>query len=269
MEGLSAQLQSYEGPIRLGAFVIIFAGIALWEYFSPRRQLAATRLERWPGNVGLNIVSNLFLRIAVPLLAVDAALYVEENGTGLLQWLALPYWVQFVLAIVLLDCVIYWQHVFFHQVPLLWRLHRVHHTDTGFDATTSLRFHPIEILLSMFIKIFFVVLIGAPVAAVILFEVILNGAALFNHGNIQLPDRVDGLLRKLIVTPDMHRVHHSIRPREYNSNFGFNLSIWDRLFKTYHAQPGEGHDRMTIGQREYQTPETRGLLFMLLLPFRK
>jgi sterol desaturase/sphingolipid hydroxylase (fatty acid hydroxylase superfamily) len=209
------------------------------------------------------------LRVAVPVLAVGAAGFAQRLDVGLLNlWDPAP-WLAFVIALVVLDLVIYAQHVVVHHVPLLWRIHRVHHADRDIDASTALRFHPVEIILSMGIKIAVVMALGAPPAAVIAFEIILNGMAMFNHANLRLPGALDGLLRLAVVTPDMHRVHHSVHMRETNSNFGFNLSLWDRLFGTYRAAPEDGHDRMTIGLAEYQDDRPSQLGFALWLPFTK
>jgi len=247
----------------------MFVLIAGLEFLSPARPRIYRRIDRWPGNIELNVISNLIIRFGMPLVAVQAALYAEQSSFGLFNLMDLPIEVELVLCLIVLDLLIYGQHVVFHRVPLLWRLHKVHHTDQDFDTTTALRFHPIEIVLSMFIKIAAVLILGAGAMAVILFEIILNGMALFNHGNIHLPKGLEGPVRALVVTPDMHRVHHSVLPQEFNSNFGFNLSCWDRFFKTYTKDALAGQDGMTIGLLPHQSPETKGLGFMLMLPFHR
>lgn len=270
---ISEFILQHEGPFRFGIFLSVLGVMAVWEAARPARVRLYPRRARWFANLGIVVVDTVFMRLVLPLIAVDLALLASERGWGLFNLIGsgspLENAVKIVLAIILLDLVVYWQHRIFHAIPLLWRLHRVHHTDRDFDTTTALRFHPIEIVLSMVLKIAVVVALGVPVLAVILFEVILNGMALFNHGNLRLPARLEALLRKVIVTPDMHRIHHSVLVHEYNSNFGFNLSGWDRLFSSYCEDPGEGHDGMTIGQTEYQDDETCNLFFMLMLPFRK
>lgn len=258
-----------EAAVRFGVFAALLLTMALWEAINPKRRRIYARHERWFSNLGLVVVDTLLMRIALPLLAVDVALFVGKKNWGLLNALEWSGAFEVLIAIVLLDLVVYWQHRIFHQIPLLWRLHKVHHTDRDFDTTTALRFHPIEIWLSMLLKMAVVFVFGIPVLAVILFEVILNGMALFNHANIRLPKEIEAALRKVFVTPDMHRIHHSVRSDEFNRNFGFNLSFWDRLFKSYCHAPKESQELMTIGQLDHQSDETRGLIFMLMLPFRK
>ncbi|MBK5962650.1 fatty acid hydroxylase [Thiocystis minor] len=243
--------------------------MALWELRAPRRALSVSKLRRWSANLGLVVLNTLLLRLAFPVAAVGLAATATSHGWGLLNQIALPAGVELVLALVALDLAIWAQHVFFHAVPALWRLHRVHHADLDYDLTTGARFHPIEILLSMLIKFAAILVLGPSVVAVILFEVILNGMAMFNHGNVGLTERLDRPLRWLLVTPDMHRVHHSVAADEANSNFGFNLSLWDRLFGTYRDQPRGGHRSMTIGIEDLRDPRrVCGLPGMLLLPFR-
>ncbi len=257
-----------EQTIRLGAFLGIFALIALWELASPRRQQSLSRLQRWSSNLGLVALNTLLLRLLFPAAAVGMAAFAGAQGWGLLNYLAWPFWLQLLLSLILLDLVIYLQHVMVHAVPALWRLHRVHHADLEYDLTTGARFHPIEIILSMMIKITTIAALGPPVVAVVLFEVILNGMAMFNHGNIELPGAVDRILRRLIVTPDMHRVHHSVEVDETNSNFGFNLSLWDRLMGTYREQPRQGQLGMQIGIDSLRDPRiTNRLDGMLRIPF--
>ncbi len=257
-----------EPILRLSAFVGIFVLIALWELAAPRRQLRLSRAKRWRGNISLAVLNTVLLRLVFPLAGVGIAIFATERGWGLLNHVALPDWAIIVVAVVVLDFAIWLQHVIFHAVPLLWRLHRVHHADLDYDLTTGARFHPLEILLSMMIKMALIVALGAPPVAVLLFEVLLNACAMFNHGNIRLPGTADRWLRLIIVTPDMHRVHHSVEYHESNANFGFNLPWWDKLFGTYRAQPDAGHEAMQIGLREFQRPdETAQLTGMLKIPF--
>lgn len=262
-------MESAEPLIRLSTFAGVFALMAVWEVLAPRRAQAVGRASRWPSNLGVVIIDTLALRILFPTAAVGVALLAQTRGWGLLNAISMPEWADILIAIVLLDLVIYAQHVLFHRVPVLWRLHRMHHSDVEFDVTTGIRFHPIEILLSMLIKLAAVVALGAPAVAVLLFEVLLNATTMFNHANARLPLGLDRVLRRVLVTPDMHRVHHSVVVAETNSNFGFNLPIWDRLFGTYRAQPAAGHDAMTIGVRDFRDPHDLRLDRMLLQPFRK
>jgi len=259
---------AYEAWLRLLAFLAVFAAMATWETRAPRRDPELERRRRWPANLGLLLIDALLVRLLIPTAAVGVALLGEARGWGLLNNLDLPGWLAFALALLLLDLAIYLQHVLFHAVPAFWRLHRVHHSDLAFDLTTALRFHPVEILLSMALKVGVVAAVGAPALAVVLFEVLLNGMAMFNHGNVYLPWEWDRRLRRVVVTPDMHRVHHSVHPVETNSNFGFNLSVWDRLFGTYRDQPVDGHTGMTIGLDAYRDPRQLGLVGLLLQPFR-
>jgi len=257
-----------EPLIRLGAFLGVFAIVALWEAVAPRRRAAFTRRARWPHNLGLLVLNGVLLRFVAPGAAIAVAIAGEAHGWGLVNALALPAWLAVPLAIVLLDLAVYFQHVTFHAVPALWRLHRVHHTDLDFDVTTGTRFHPIEILVSTLIKMAAVAAIGAPAVAVLVFEVLLNATAMFNHANGRLPVSLDRWLRLAVVTPDMHRVHHSIVYNETNSNFGFNLPWWDRLFGTYRAQPAAGHEAMTLGVDAFRAREDLRLDRLLVQPFR-
>jgi sterol desaturase/sphingolipid hydroxylase (fatty acid hydroxylase superfamily) len=266
VEGMSDFILAHEATIRLAFFGGVLLAMALWEALSPRRRRAHSRWARWPSNLGLVALDAVVLRLTLPAGAIGAAALAEARGWGLLNTLALPAWQKIVLAVVALDLVIYLQHVMFHAVPVLWRLHRMHHADLDFDVTTGVRFHPIEILLSMVVKIAAVAALGAPLAAVLIFEVALNATALFNHGNVGLPPPVDRVLRWLVVTPDMHRVHHSIAVEETNSNFGFNLPWWDRLLGTYRATPAAGHDGMTIGLDILREPAELRLDRMLVQP---
>ncbi|MCL4798952.1 MAG: sterol desaturase family protein [Burkholderiales bacterium] len=258
-----------EPLVRLGAFLGVFAAVALWEALAPRRARAFARRARWPHNLGLLLVDAAVLRVVAPGAAIAVALAAEARGWGLLHALDLPAWAAIALAVVLLDLAVYFQHVLFHAVPALWRLHRVHHADLDFDVTTGTRFHPVEILVSVAIKCAAVAAIGAPALAVLVFEVILNATAMFNHANAGLPAGVDRWLRRLVVTPDMHRVHHSARRDETNSNFGFSLPWWDRLFGTYRAQPAAGHQGMTIGLDAFRAPADLRLDRLLLQPLRE
>jgi sterol desaturase/sphingolipid hydroxylase (fatty acid hydroxylase superfamily) len=260
-------LVANEPLIRLSAFVGIFGLMALWEVWSPRRPRAVSRRSRWPSNLGLVVLNTLLMRLILPTSAVGIALAAQAQGVGLLNVLPLPPWLAFVLAQVGLDLAIYLQHVLFHKVPLLWRLHRMHHADVDVDATNGLRFHPLEILLSMGIKFAVIALLGAPAAAVVVFEVLLNGLAVFNHSNVHIAVPLDRVLRWFLVTPDMHRIHHSWYAQECNSNYGFNLTWWDRLFGTYRAQPQDGHTHMTLGLPEWREPRWLRLDRMLVLPF--
>ncbi len=259
----------HEPIIRLVCFGGVFVAMAGLEAILPRRARTAERRRRWPSNLGLVVLNTLVLRLVFPTAAVGVALAAEARGVGLLPWLALPMPVAVVATIVLLDLAIYLQHVLFHAVPALWRLHRVHHADLDFDVTTGLRFHPVEILLSMVLKFMVVVALGAPAVAVLIFEVLLNATAMFNHANLRLPECLDRVLRAVLVTPDMHRVHHSVVPLETNSNFGFNLAAWDRLFGTYRAAPMAGHTAMTIGIAQFRDPGELRLDRMLTQPLRE
>ena len=262
-------IESNESTLRLGFFLGILVLMALWETLSPRRPVKVSRARHWLNNLSLVVLNTLILRLVFPAAAVGVAVVSQANGWGLLNLLDWPLVYKVILSVVLLDFIIWLQHVMVHAIPVLWRLHRVHHADPDYDTTTGLRFHPLEILFSMLIKFSAIVLMGPPVVAVIIFEVILNGMAMFNHGNVSLPARLDRWLRFLLVTPDMHRVHHSVEDHETNSNFGFNLSVWDRLFGTYIDQPRLGHDEMQIGIRGFDKDEDIvNLVGLLKLPFK-
>lgn len=265
---MSATILSHEPAIRLSVFIGVLGVMALWEIAAPRRRIEIPRLVRWSNNLALVVVDTLLVRLTFPVAAVGLAMILEDRGWGLFNALEARDWIAFPLAILALDLAIYLQHVVFHAVPVLWRLHRMHHADLGFDVTTGLRFHPLEILLSMAVKLGVVAVLGPPATAVLIFEVLLNAASLFNHSNIRLPDWLDVRLRSVIVTPDMHRVHHSIHPHETNSNFGFTVPWWDRVFGTYLAQPSDGQDGMTIGLEQFRTVEDLRLDRMLVQPFR-
>ncbi len=258
----------FEPLIRLSFFAGVFVAVALWEAAAPRRKRGLSRWRRWPSNLGIVALNTVIVRILFPVAAVAMAVNASSSGWGLFNLVELPLWVEALLAVIILDAAIYLQHVMFHAVPALWRLHRMHHADLDYDVTTGARFHPIEIIISMLIKLAVVAVLGASPVAVIIFEVLLNATAMFNHGNIRLPLAFDGVLRLFIVTPDMHRVHHSVIAAEANSNFGFNLPWWDLLMGTYRAQPEAGHDDMTIGINSFRDPVEQRLDKMLLQPFK-
>jgi sterol desaturase/sphingolipid hydroxylase (fatty acid hydroxylase superfamily) len=262
-------LLAREPAIRLAAFLGVFAAMAAWEAAAPRRARATTRRARWPGNLGIVAVDTLLVRLVAPTSAVALAALAQSRGWGVLGALALPSWLEVVVAVALLDLAIWAQHVVFHRVPALWRLHRMHHADLDLDVSSGARFHPLEILLSIAIKFMVIVALGAPALAVLIFEVALNACSMFNHSNVAIPARVDATLRRLLVTPDMHRVHHSARRDETDSNFGFCLPWWDRLFGTYREAPRAGHDGMTIGLPEFRDPGELRLDRMLTQPFRE
>jgi sterol desaturase/sphingolipid hydroxylase (fatty acid hydroxylase superfamily) len=261
-----------ETAFRLAAFLAVFAVMGALELLIPKRRLKAPKARRWLTNLTIVGVDSLLVRLmaslAVPLAAVAAAFYAEQLDLGFFNWAGWPLWLETVLALAALDFALWLQHLASHKIPLFWRLHQMHHADVDIDVTTAIRFHPIEIGLSMLWKIVWVLALGVSPLAVLLFEVILNGAAMFNHANVALPARLDAVLRSMIVTPDMHRVHHSVMRREHDSNYGFNLSIWDRIFSTYTAQPEKGHEGMTIGLAPYQTADPTRITWSLALPFK-
>ena len=261
-------MTEFEGAIRFAAFVAVFAAVALWEALAPRRKRSFERRARWPHNLGLLLVDVALVRVFAPGAAIAVAMTAAGSGWGLLNALALPGWAAIAAGIALLDLAIYFQHVMFHAVPALWRLHRVHHADLDFDVTTGARFHPIEILISTAVKCAAIAALGAPVISVFVFEILLNATAMFNHANASLPQRLERWLRWLVVTPDMHRVHHSVRYEESSSNFGFNLPWWDRLFGTYRAQPRLGHAVMTIGVDAFRSSQDLRLDRLLVQPLR-
>jgi len=265
---MSDALLTAEPQLRLAVFLGVLVAMALWELAAPRRRREIPRVIRWTNNLALVVVDTVILRLSFPILAVGLAVMAGERGWGLFNVLDLPAWVAVVVCIAALDLAIYLQHVMFHAVPALWRLHRMHHADLEIDVTTGLRFHPVEILLSMAIKLAAVAALGPPAVAVLIFEVLLNATAMFNHSNIRLPRGLDRVLRWIVVTPDMHRVHHSIVPAETNSNFGFSLPWWDRLLGTYRAQPAAGHEGMTIGIEQFRTRRDLWLDRMLIQPLR-
>jgi sterol desaturase/sphingolipid hydroxylase (fatty acid hydroxylase superfamily) len=266
---LETFVQANEATIRLGFFLVVFAVMAQWELSAPRRALTVSKAVRWVNNLGLVALNTVLLRLLFPAAAVGMAAFATKQGWGLLNYFQISAWLAIPASVIAMDFVIWLQHVMVHAVPALWRLHRVHHADPDYDLTTAARFHPVEIILSMLIKFATIMVLGPPVVAVILFEVILNGMAMFNHGNVRLPLTLDRVLRWFIVTPDMHRVHHSVEDDEANSNFGFNLPWWDRLFGTYRDQPRSGHEGMTIGIYGYRQPrDVSWLPGLLALPFR-
>lgn len=263
-------IAQYESTLRLSCFVAVLGAVAIWQWQRPRRALSQGLPVRWLNNFGMVVLNTVLLRLVFPVAAVGAAFLAAENGWGLFNIVEWPVWLETVICILALDMLIYVQHVVFHKVPVLWRIHRMHHVDLDFDVSTGLRFHPIEILISMAVKWAAIIILGAPALAVLVFEILLNAFPMFNHANAGLPARADRVLRWLVVTPDMHRVHHSVIRKETDSNYGFNLSWWDRLFGTYRDQPARGHTGMTIGQSDWREPadcvDMRG---MLRLPFRK
>ncbi len=259
---------SLEIVVRVGSYAVVFAGMALWEWFAPRRMLTVGRRPRWPGNLGILAVDIVAVRLLVPTAAVGVALIAAERGWGLFNIAGLPSWVSIVIGVIALDLVIYTQHYVFHHVPAFWRLHRMHHADLDIDVTTGVRFHPLEILLSLAIKMAAVVTLGVSALAVLMFEVLLNATSMFNHSNVALPPRIDRIARWIVVTPQMHQVHHSIAREETDSNFGFNLPWWDRLFGTYRAKPAAGEQGMVIGLPIFRDVAELRIVRLLTQPFR-
>ena len=265
---MSEFVLAHQSTLRLCLFAGVFAAMLAWEALAPRRPRAAPRMLRWPGNIGVTILGALVLRVAFPLTAVAWAVEMSTRGIGLLNAVDLPAWVALPLAILLLDLAIWAQHVAFHRVPAFWRLHRMHHADTDLDVTSGARFHPVEMLLSMAIKFAVIAVLGAPALAVLAFEALLNACSMFNHSNVAVPPRLEAALRLVLVTPDVHRVHHSVRREETDSNFGFCLPWWDRLLGTWRAAPADGQAGMTIGLAEFRAPGEARLDRMLTQPFR-
>ncbi|MDW5315257.1 sterol desaturase family protein [Rhizobium sp. PL01] len=271
---MTVEILGFGEPIwRLTFFATLFLSLAALELLHPRLErpelMRALKARRWFTNLSILVLSSLMLRMIFPAAATGVALYADAHGYGLLPMLGLPPFVSGILAFVILDFAIWLEHVIFHKVPLFWRIHRVHHADTGLDLTTALRFHPLEILLSVLWKSVVILAIGAPPVSVLIFEIVLNGAAMFNHANLKLPARIDGMLRHLIVTPDMHSIHHSAEPDETDTNYGFNLSIWDRLFSTYRERSRRAPEAMQIGLSQYPNPSPARLFWSLVLPFRR
>lgn len=260
-------LEEHEAAIRFICFAGIFTLVGLAEAAIPRRPLTTSKWKRWFANLGIVFIDTAVVRLLFPAGAVGIAFWTQAQGWGILSRTSWPYWLEVALAVLLLDFIIYLQHVMFHAVPSLWRLHMMHHADLDYDLTTGTRLHPIEIIISMFIKASAILVLGAPPLSVIVFEIILNGTAMFNHGNFFIPLAVDRALRWIVVTPDMHRVHHSVFPSETNSNYGFNLPWWDRLLGTYRPQPRLGHDGMTIGLNQFREPGKLTLPHLLIMPF--
>jgi sterol desaturase/sphingolipid hydroxylase (fatty acid hydroxylase superfamily) len=258
-----------ESTIRLSVFLGVFLILTVLEAIAPRRQLTVSKPIRWLSNLGIVVLNTVLLRVILPLTAVQMAILSQSWHWGLLNQVSLPLWGSVLLSVIALDCLIYWQHVIFHRIPWFWELHKVHHADLDFDVTTGLRFHPLEIILSMGIKIGAVILLGCPATAIVIFEIILNASSMFEHSNFYIYPPIDRFLRLWIVTPDMHRVHHSEIVEETNSNYGFNLSCWDYLFKTYRSQPELGHDKMEIGLDNFSTSKVAYLPWMLALPWIK
>ncbi|NNC67422.1 MAG: sterol desaturase family protein [Gammaproteobacteria bacterium] len=254
--------------IRFGFFIAVLGIMAVWEILVPRRALNVSKSIRWINNLGIVALNTIILRLIFPAAAVGMAALADTQDWGILNYIQFPIWLAVIVSVIIMDAVIYFQHVLVHAVPVLWRLHRVHHADLDFDVTTGSRFHPIEIILSLLIKFATIIMLGPPIIAVVLFEVLLNSTSMFNHANVQIPQKVDRLLRWFVVTPDMHRVHHSVENDETNSNFGFNLPWWDRLFGTYRNQPRAGHKQMIIGINTFRDRQHCTLLpGMLAMPF--
>ncbi|MEX2577737.1 MAG: sterol desaturase family protein [Verrucomicrobiales bacterium] len=262
-------IENHEASVRILFFAGILVLMTIWEIVSPRRRREIPRLLRWSNNLGIVVIDTLLVRLAFPTVVAAFAVVAAERGWGLFNVVEVPFWLAFVLSFLVFDLVIYLQHVMFHAVPALWRLHRMHHADLEIDVTTGLRFHPLEILLSMVVKFAVVAVLGPPAVAVIVFEIALNGTSMFNHGNVKMPRPLDRLLRWIVVTPDMHRVHHSILKEETNSNFGFNLPWWDRGLGTYRDQPAAGHEGMTIGIEQFRNRRELWLDRMLWQPWRR
>ncbi len=258
---------SHEATVRVVVFLGIFGLMAMWEVLAARRQLTVAKGKRWRRNLGLVFIDVAMVRLFFPAAAVGMALVAEDLGWGLFRIVNLPDWAALLVTIVLLDFAIYIQHVIVHAIPALWRLHMVHHADVDFDVTTGIRFHPIEIALSMLVKLSAVAALGPPALGVLIFEVLLNGMAMFNHANVRIPAGLERVIRWIIVTPDMHRVHHSMDDAEHSTNFGFNLSCWDRVLGTYLAAPANGHEGMTIGLLGFRDPASQTLPRMLAMPF--
>lgn len=259
-------IAAHEPTIRLSVFVGLFAILAISEYLRPRRKLTAPKGSRWFTNAAIVVIDSVLVRLIFPAAAVGVALWAQSNGYGLFNTVQAPVWVAGLVCIVALDFAVWFSHLLSHKVPMFWRFHRMHHSDTDIDVTTAIRFHPVEIILSMLYKVAWVVALGAPAWSVILFEIILNGVAMFNHSNLKLPLWLDKVLRAIVVTPDMHRVHHSTIPHETDSNYGFNFPFWDKMFGTYIPQPKLGHDEMSIGLSQWQDERPTKLGWALSVP---
>jgi sterol desaturase/sphingolipid hydroxylase (fatty acid hydroxylase superfamily) len=258
-----------ESSVRISIFLLVLIIMSGLELAIPRRQATISKSLRWLSNLSIVVLNTALLRLTLPLTAVQVAIIAQQYHWGLFNLVSIPFWASVLLSVIILDCLIYWQHIIFHRVAWFWQLHKVHHADLDFDVTTGLRFHPIEIILSMVIKILAVILLGCPPVGVVIFEVILNASSMFNHSNIYINSQLDRSLRLWIVTPDMHRVHHSNMALETNSNYGFNLPWWDYLFGTYRSQPQLGHEKMKIGLPKFATNKVAYLHWMLALPWIK
>jgi sterol desaturase/sphingolipid hydroxylase (fatty acid hydroxylase superfamily) len=265
---MTDQQLALEPVVRLACFLGVLCGMALWEVAAPRRRREIPRLLRWSNNLAVVVLDTVLVRLTFPIVAIGLAIVARDRGWGIFNVVGVPGWIAVVASVLVLDLAIYLQHVMFHAVPALWRLHRMHHADLEFDVSTGLRFHPLEIVLSMVIKLGVVAALGPPAVAVLVFEVLLNATSMFNHSNVDIPPAIDRILRRVVVTPDMHRVHHSVHPHETNSNFGFNLPWWDRLLGTYRAQPQDGHLAMTIGIEQFRTRRDLWIDRLLIQPFR-
>lgn len=266
-------LFGFSEPVaRLTVFITVLVAMALLELFHPRLEReemhGALKSKRWFTNLSMVVISSLCLRIIFPAAAVGAALWLETRNIGIFNFFDIPFWIAGILSFIILDFIVWLEHLVSHKWPILWRIHRMHHADNGFDVTTALRFHPLEIVLSMIWKILVIAILGAPAIAVLIFEIVLNGMAMFNHSNYKLPTWLDKIIRPVFVTPDMHRVHHSSDHKETDSNYGFNFSFWDRIFATYNHEPKLGHDGMEIGLKEFRGPKSSNLIWTLLLPFK-
>lgn len=266
---ISELITAHETAVRMGSFFGVLILMAVWEVLAPRRASTVSKIVRWGNNLGLVVFNSVLLRLVFPTAAVGVTIFASEHSWGLLNYVQLPSVAAVAISIVVMDFVIYVQHILMHTIPALWRLHRVHHADLDYDFTTGVRFHPLEIIVSMLIKFSAILILGPPVIAILMFEVILNAMSMFNHGNVKLPAFLDRNLRLLIVTPDMHRIHHSVEEDESNQNFGFNLSLWDRFFGTYRKQPRAGHEEMVVGIQNYRgLRDVTSIQGLLLLPFR-
>ncbi len=264
---MNALIADSESVLRLGVFVSLFIVLAVLELIIPRRRLRYSKMQRWASNIGLSVFNTVIVRFAIPIAGVGAALFAAEHNWGLFNQIALPAWFSIIVFLLLFDVTIYWQHRIYHMVPVLWRFHRMHHTDMDYDFTTGSRFHPVSILISSLIKVVLILLMGPPAVAVILAEVILNATSMFNHSNIKLPDWLEPRLRKVIVTPDMHRIHHSVERNEHDKNFGFNLSCWDRIFSSYLENAEKAQTEIDIGIKGFQDKKSLNMFTLLFQPF--
>lgn len=267
MHSVKELIFEYESVIRLSSFLGLFALLTIWEISSPKRELLQLRRFRWVSNIGLIIFSSVLVRFILPTAAIGVAMHVEQENIGFLNNYDLPFLTQFILAFILMDLSIYFQHVMFHSLPLFWRFHRVHHSDIDCDITTGLRFHPLEMIISIIFKFLVIASVGVPVLTVVIFEIILNAASMFSHSNIKIPLGIERVIRWFIVTPDMHRTHHSVHENETNSNFSFFISAWDRLFGTYIHQPKDGHEKMELGLSFFREAKWQNFRWLIYLPF--